>query len=393
MASADAVERQAVVDAATRGLGRAVRRDHADARPRRARSRSAGVDRAAAEQHGVEAAQRGDVARRSSSIRCSWVGTRETYAASPAATAPASDAWSSSRTGSCPATSDRQTTCNPATYDAGSASSQRPEPPRRRARGRDRGQHGAPRESTTRLGGPVDPDVSTTSGSGSPGREPVRQRVDDLGRRTGCRKSMRRTLVAGVMRMALRCPPGSTASCRRRPLARRLSVQSLLFALGEGTFITGSAVFFTQIVGLSAAQVGLGLTIAGVVSVLLRGAARASSSTGSGPSGCGRSARPAQAALYLALAVHRRLRRLRRHDGRAGGGRRRRLARPRRLHDRRLRRARSGSSRRPTCAPRSTSASPSAPWSAASRSPSTATPSSAAVPLVHRRDPRRQRRC
>ena len=47
------------------------------------------------------------------------------------------------------------------------------------------------------------------------------------------------------------------------PLAGRLAVQSLLFALGEGTFMTGSAVFFTQLVGLSAAQVGLGLTIAG----------------------------------------------------------------------------------------------------------------------------------
>jgi predicted MFS family arabinose efflux permease len=48
-------------------------------------------------------------------------------------------------------------------------------------------------------------------------------------------------------------------------LARRLSAQSVLFAVGQGTFITGSAVFFTQVVGLSAAQVGLGLTIAGVV--------------------------------------------------------------------------------------------------------------------------------
>jgi MFS family permease len=47
-------------------------------------------------------------------------------------------------------------------------------------------------------------------------------------------------------------------------LAGRLATQSLLFALGEGTFMTGSAVFFTQIVGLSAAQVGLGLTLAGV---------------------------------------------------------------------------------------------------------------------------------
>ncbi|WP_234410780.1 MFS transporter [Nocardioides terrigena] len=53
------------------------------------------------------------------------------------------------------------------------------------------------------------------------------------------------------------------------PLARRLSVQSILFAVGEGTFITGSAVFFTQIVGLSAAQVGVGLTVAGLVSFFL----------------------------------------------------------------------------------------------------------------------------
>ena len=53
------------------------------------------------------------------------------------------------------------------------------------------------------------------------------------------------------------------------PLARRLSVQSVLFAVGEGTFITGSAVFFTQIVGLSAGQVGIGITVAGLVSFVL----------------------------------------------------------------------------------------------------------------------------
>ena len=47
-------------------------------------------------------------------------------------------------------------------------------------------------------------------------------------------------------------------------LAGRLSTQSLLFALGEGTFMTGSAVFFTQVVGLSVVQVGLGLTVAGI---------------------------------------------------------------------------------------------------------------------------------
>jgi MFS family permease len=52
------------------------------------------------------------------------------------------------------------------------------------------------------------------------------------------------------------------------PLAGRLAVPSLIWALGEGSFMTGSAVFFTQIVGLSAAQVGLGLTIAGVAAFL-----------------------------------------------------------------------------------------------------------------------------
>ena len=50
------------------------------------------------------------------------------------------------------------------------------------------------------------------------------------------------------------------------PLARRLAFQSILFAIGEGAFLTGSAVFFTHIVGLSASQVGLGLTIAGLSS-------------------------------------------------------------------------------------------------------------------------------
>ncbi len=52
------------------------------------------------------------------------------------------------------------------------------------------------------------------------------------------------------------------------PLAGRLATQSLLFALGEGTFMAGSAVFFTQVVGLTVVQVGLGLTIAGIASFL-----------------------------------------------------------------------------------------------------------------------------
>src|SRR4026207_1840733 len=65
-------------------------------------------------------------------------------------------------------------------------------------------------------------------------------------------------------------PSTDTAAQRRwidkakppSPLAGRLATQSLLFALGQGTFMTGSAVFFTQIVGLSAAQVGVALPTA-----------------------------------------------------------------------------------------------------------------------------------
>ncbi len=52
------------------------------------------------------------------------------------------------------------------------------------------------------------------------------------------------------------------------PLAGRLATQSLLFATGEGAFLAGSAVFFTQAVGLSGAQIGLGLTLAGVAAFI-----------------------------------------------------------------------------------------------------------------------------
>ncbi len=51
-------------------------------------------------------------------------------------------------------------------------------------------------------------------------------------------------------------------------LAGRLAVQNLLYALGDGIFMTGSLVFFTEVVGLSFTQVGLGLTLAGIASFL-----------------------------------------------------------------------------------------------------------------------------
>ncbi|MGH3662321.1 MAG: MFS transporter, partial [Micromonosporaceae bacterium] len=52
-------------------------------------------------------------------------------------------------------------------------------------------------------------------------------------------------------------------------LGRRLAVQSALYAVGSGVFVTGNAVFFTVVVGLSASQVGLGFSVAGMVSFAL----------------------------------------------------------------------------------------------------------------------------
>lgn len=52
-------------------------------------------------------------------------------------------------------------------------------------------------------------------------------------------------------------------------LAGRLSVQSLLFATGDGAFLAGSAVYFGVILGLSLGQVGVGLTVAAIASFLV----------------------------------------------------------------------------------------------------------------------------
>lgn len=52
------------------------------------------------------------------------------------------------------------------------------------------------------------------------------------------------------------------------PLGRSLAVQSTLYAVGTGVFVSGNAVYFTRVVGLSPAQVGLGISIGGAVSML-----------------------------------------------------------------------------------------------------------------------------
>ncbi|MEI2714576.1 MAG: MFS transporter [Nocardioides sp.] len=53
-------------------------------------------------------------------------------------------------------------------------------------------------------------------------------------------------------------------------LERDLALQCVLSAFATGSFLTGTAVFFTQIVGLTGAQVGLGMSIAAAVTLLLQ---------------------------------------------------------------------------------------------------------------------------
>jgi MFS family permease len=52
------------------------------------------------------------------------------------------------------------------------------------------------------------------------------------------------------------------------PALRRLAVVTLVNTFGNGLFMTLSALYFTRIVGLSVAQVGLGLTTAGALGVV-----------------------------------------------------------------------------------------------------------------------------
>jgi MFS family permease len=52
-------------------------------------------------------------------------------------------------------------------------------------------------------------------------------------------------------------------------LERDLALQCVLSAFATGSFLTGTAVYFTQIVGLTGSQVGLGMSVSGVVTLLL----------------------------------------------------------------------------------------------------------------------------
>lgn len=51
-------------------------------------------------------------------------------------------------------------------------------------------------------------------------------------------------------------------------LPRRLAFQSAVIAVGGGTFLTGSVVFFTEVVGLTPVQIGIGFSLVGAVGLL-----------------------------------------------------------------------------------------------------------------------------
>ncbi|MDT0528008.1 MFS transporter [Micromonospora sp. DSM 115977] len=50
-------------------------------------------------------------------------------------------------------------------------------------------------------------------------------------------------------------------------LPRAIAYQSAMVAVGSGTFLTGSIVFFTEVLGLSPVQIGIGFSIAGLAGV------------------------------------------------------------------------------------------------------------------------------
>ena len=273
------------------------------------------VDRAAAEQHGVSPPQRRDVGRVVE--HPVQLGGHQRGAPAVAVAARLLERL---------VAGDQRAACtfSPATYDAGSVSTQgpaKPEPSLGRPRRRR-----APPAATAR--------PASAARSSPTSRRPTARRR---------RRASRATTGANHATEASAAWSDGSVPLRQRiarvlpptPLARRLSVQSVLFAIGEGTFLTGSAVFFTQIVGLTAGQVGLGLTVGRRCLVRARRADRQARRPDRAEADVG-DRRVPQRRPVRRLAVHRRLRAVPRDDGRARGGRHGRLRRPRRLHDRRV---------------------------------------------------------
>ncbi|WP_433790928.1 MFS transporter [Actinoplanes sp. CA-252034] len=67
----------------------------------------------------------------------------------------------------------------------------------------------------------------------------------------------------------MRHPRGTIRKILPPPgLPRTLAVQSLVYAIGNGAFLTGSVVFFSLYVGLTPVQIGIGLSAAGFVGLI-----------------------------------------------------------------------------------------------------------------------------
>ena len=171
------VERHAVVDAAAAGLAHAVGRDGSD--PRVAGSgQESGWARGAADEDGVETRQRcGGSRRRRAGARAGWARARCSAARRPACAAAAVKASGvkpsdrSTKPGSVPAATQRSSTCTPAMWCGGMASSQAPGPPSRSWVAAALAAS-AVAGSIASLGVPVEPDVPTTRAVPSSGTAP-----------------------------------------------------------------------------------------------------------------------------------------------------------------------------------------------------------------------------
>ena len=140
------------------------------------------------------------------SRRWSWVGTSDVYSRVPAGGDHRESIASRPSTGSNPASSDRTTTCSPATYDGGSASTHNPGPPSRSVAAAAEAST-ADRDSTTRLGAPVEPEVSISRWSGSSAASQSRTRRDGVGRLVAQPEEAHATHAIPGCLNDRRCPP------------------------------------------------------------------------------------------------------------------------------------------------------------------------------------------
>ncbi len=77
---------------------------------------------------------------------------------------------------------------------------------------------------------------------------------------------MRPASQASRLRVLLRSWPAHWLPSGRR--SRWLVIASFVDSLGTGLFIAGSALFFTKVLGLSTAQIGIGLTLSGIAGLI-----------------------------------------------------------------------------------------------------------------------------